>query len=86
MSTKKSLIAVRVGDRGNNALKVQQTLTKHGCSINVRLGLHDNEGDNVCSPSGTMILQLSCSPEDAKVLVDDLCKIESVKAQFIDLD
>jgi hypothetical protein len=86
MGAKNVLIAVRVCDRDNNALKIQQTLTKHGCHINVRLGLHDSEDGNVCSPCGTMILQLSCPPEDAKIVVDDLCKIDSVKAQLIDLD
>jgi lipoate-protein ligase B len=86
MGTKKVLIAVRIGDRDSSAMKVQQALTKHGCNINVRLGLHDSEDDNVCSPCGTMILQLSCSKEDAKILVEDLCEIDSVKAQFIDLD
>ncbi|MDR1508159.1 MAG: hypothetical protein LBS53_00800 [Synergistaceae bacterium] len=86
MKREKVLIAVRISDRGNNAMKVQQALTKHGCNINVRLGLHDNEDDGVCSPCGTLILQLSCSSEDAKILVGDLCKIDGVKAQFIDLD
>ncbi|MDR1137154.1 MAG: hypothetical protein LBK91_02415 [Synergistaceae bacterium] len=87
MGTKKALVAVRVGNRDSSALKIQETLTKHGCSISVRLGLHDNEeGGGVCSPCGTMILQLSCSPDDARALVEELRKIDSVKAQFIDLD
>jgi lipoate-protein ligase B len=81
-----TLMAIRISDRDSGAVKVQQVLTKHGCSINVRLGLHDQEDGNVCSPCGTMILQLSCAPDDAKCVVDDLRKIGGVKAQFIDLE
>jgi ribose 5-phosphate isomerase len=84
--SKGTLIAVRVEDRGNSAVRVQQVLTDFGCSINVRLGLHDQGDDNVCSPCGTMILQLSCGSEDAKKIVKELNGIVGVKSQFIDLD
>ncbi|MDR3279555.1 MAG: hypothetical protein LBT23_03490 [Synergistaceae bacterium] len=83
---KNTLIAIRVEDRDCAAVKVQGVLTKHGCSISVRLGLHDQDEGDVCSPSGTMILQLSCAPADARVVVDELKGIDGVKAQFIDLD
>jgi len=85
MGTKNTLIAIRVEDRDNAAVNVQKALTKHGCIINVRLGLHDQEDGNVCSPCGTMILQLACTPEAAHVVVNDLKAIDGVKAQFIDL-
>jgi hypothetical protein len=86
MASKNALIAVRVDDREENAVKVQQVLTKNGCSINVRLGLHDQDGGGVCLPGGTLILQLSCGTEGAKSVVEELRKINGVKAQFIDLD
>jgi hypothetical protein len=80
-----TLIAVRVEDREDNAVKVQQVLTKNGCDIKVRLGLHDHEDGNVCSPCGTMILQMSSTIESAKIVVKELQQIKGVKAQFIDL-
>jgi hypothetical protein len=86
MASKNALIAVRVDDREENAVKVQRVLTKNGCSINVRLGLHDQGDGGVCLPGGTLILQLSCGTEGAKSVVDELKKIKGVKAQFIDLD
>jgi hypothetical protein len=86
MASKNALIAVRVDDRDENAVNVQQVLTKNGCSINVRLGLHDQSNDGVCLPGGTLILQLSCGTEGAKSVVEELRKIKGVKAQFIDLD
>jgi lipoate-protein ligase B len=79
-------MAIRVEDRNSVAVKVQEVLTRHGCDINVRLGLRDREEGNVCSSRGTMILQLSCPPDDAKRVIDDLAKLEGVRAQFIDLD
>ena len=80
-----SLIAVRVENREDAAVEVQRILTKNGCDITVRLGLHDREDGNVCSPSGTMILQMSCGPDRAKNVVTELQGIKGVKAQFIDL-
>lgn len=80
-----TLIAIRVEDRDNSAIEVQRVLTKNGCDITVRLGLHDC-GGGVCSPCGTMILQMSCKSDDAKKVVKELQEIKGVKAQFIDLD
>ena len=81
-----TLMAIRVSDRDSNAVKIQEVLTKHGCVISMRLGLHDQEDGNVCSTSGTLILQLCCSSEEAKKVEADLVKINGVKAKFIDLD
>jgi hypothetical protein len=79
-------MAIRINDREDNAVKIQQTLTAHGCKIMMRLGLHDQEEGGVCSPSGTMILQLRCSAEECKAIEADLTKIDGVKAKFLDLD
>ena len=69
---KNALIAVRVDDREESAVKVQHVLTKHGCGINVRLGLRDRGDGGVCLPGGTLILQLSCGTEGAKSVVEEL--------------
>jgi hypothetical protein len=86
MSNCGTLIAIRIEDREHAAVDVQRVLTKNGCDICVRLGLHDRGDGNVCSPGGTMILQMSCPPEDGKKVVRELQDIKGVKAQFIDLD
>jgi hypothetical protein len=77
-------MAIRIEDRDRAALKVQEVLTRHGCNISMRLGLHDSD-EGVCGPSGTLILQLCCTAEEGKKVEADLVKIEGVKAQFIDL-
>lgn len=80
------LLALKVSNRDSSAMKIQEVLTKHGCKISMRLGLHDAEGEanNVCSPTGTMILRLCCSDEEGRAVEADLAKIEGVKAKFID--
>ena len=80
-----TLIAVRIANREDTAVNVQRVLTKNGCNITVRLGLHDHEDGNACSPNGTMILQMSCGQEQAKNVVKELQEIKGVLAQFIDL-
>ena len=80
-----SLIAVRIENREDSAVEVQRVLTKNGCDITVRLGLHDHEDGNICSPCGTMILQMSCGRDQAQNVVKELEEIKGVRAQFIDL-
>lgn len=81
-----TLMAIRIKNRDANAMKVQDILTHHGCSISMRLGLHDPMEGNLCSSDGTLILQLCCPPEDARRIEAELKKIDGVKAKFIDLD
>ena len=80
------LLALRVTNRDSSAMKIQEVLSKHGCKISMRLGLHDveGEGSNICSGTGTMILRLCCSDEEGHAIEDDLVKIDGVKAKFID--
>ena len=80
------LLALRVSNRDASAMKIQEVLSKHGCRISMRLGLHDveGEGSNVCSTEGTMILRLCCSDEEGRAIEADLVKIDGVKAKFID--
>ncbi|MDL2263248.1 hypothetical protein LJC31_01205 [Synergistaceae bacterium OttesenSCG-928-I11] len=81
-----TLMAIRVQDRDNTAVKIQEVLTRHGCMIDMRLGLHDQDGANVCSTSGTLILRMCCTPDEARLVEADLTKIEGVKAKFVDFD
>lgn len=80
-----TLMAIRISDRDKNAVKIQEVLTNFGCKIAMRLGIHDQDEGNVCSSSGTLILNLCCPPEEAKQVEIELTKIDGVKAKFIDL-
>jgi len=78
------IMAIRIDDREETAVKVQEILTRHGCEIKTRLGLHDVEG-GVCSPSGTLILQLCGTAEQGRSVEKELTTISGVKAKFVDL-
>lgn len=51
------IVGVLVSDRMKEAEKVQQILTKYGCLIKTRLGMHETS-DTTCSKKGLLILEL----------------------------
>lgn len=79
------IIGVRMNNRVGNALKFQEVLTKNGCFIKARLGLHEARED-VCSNDGLIILQPCGKKEEVEELVDELNKLAGVTAKLIDLN
>lgn len=74
---KRIIMGIQVGDREAEAVKVQELLTKHGCIIKTRLGLH--EAGNLCSSKGLIILEfIAGKDEEVKILMDALQKIEDI--------
>lgn len=51
----RTIMGIEIADREKEAVKVQGLLTKHGCIIKTRLGLHDT--DNTCSQNGFLLLE-----------------------------
>lgn len=78
-----NVMAVLVNERTNSAKEIQDVLTRYGCIISVRLGLH--QAGNTCSEEGLIILQLCGSSEEIKALEDSLNSIKGVKAKSIEL-
>jgi hypothetical protein len=79
------IIGVRMDNRIDNAVKFQETLTKNGCKIRARLGLHE-VSDDACSTDGIIILQPYGSKEDVEALVEELNSLKGVTAKYIDLN
>jgi hypothetical protein len=74
----KKIIGIQVGNRENEALKVQELLTKNGCIIKTRLGLHESS-DNQCATSGLIILEfLPDKDTEIAILEKDLSALNSV--------
>ncbi|SHM68295.1 hypothetical protein SAMN05660826_01683 [Caldanaerovirga acetigignens] len=80
----KTIMAILVDNRTHSAPKVQEILTKYGCNIKVRLGLHEVD-ERHCSDEGLIILQLCGSEEDIQNLEKELNSLERVKAKKITL-
>ena len=79
------VMAVYQERRSESAVQVQDVLTKYGCSIHVRLGLHD-AGPDFCSNAGLMLLQLSGGAALAEEMRLALEKIAGVKVKYMTLD
>ncbi len=75
-----SILGVRIYDRIKEAGEVQQVLTKHGCSIKTRLGLHEVT-DEYCSKSGLIILELFGDTKKQTELEQELIVIDGVEVQ-----
>jgi hypothetical protein len=54
---KHSIFGVHITHRTENVPALQATLTKYGCNIRTRLGIHDADATS-CSPSGLVLLDV----------------------------
>lgn len=86
MAKETRILGVLITDRNKEAGKVQNVLTKYGCSIKTRLGLHEVT-DDVCSTSGLLLLELTGDISEMEKLEKELIAIEGAQTQkmiFVD--
>jgi hypothetical protein len=74
------VLGVYINHRLEAAKQVQAILTKFGCSIKTRLGLHEVI-DDMCSTSGLILLELTGDTNEALKLENELLKIEGVQVE-----
>ena len=74
------ILGVLITDRQKEAGKVQTVLSKFGCSIKTRLGLHEVIND-LCSSSGLIILELTGATSDMDKLEKELKEIGGTQTQ-----
>jgi hypothetical protein len=68
-------------ERVKTASKVQELLSKYGCEINTRLGLHVTSEDT-CSPQGLILLEFVNDADDAVAEFEkELKKVADVDIQ-----
>lgn len=80
---KEAIMAIRAAKRRQNAEALQKVLTKHGCSITMRLGLH--EAGAVCSEDGLILLRLVGEDRDFEALREDLKQIPELKFNMMEI-
>lgn len=78
-----NIMAIVLDRRSKNAPEVQGLLTKYGCIIRVRLGLH--EAGNACSEEGLILLQLVGEEEDINQFESELNNMKGVRAKRIQI-
>jgi ACT domain-containing protein len=74
------VLGVYVKERSKNALNVQDILTRYGCSIKTRLGLHEVSGD-FCSNSGLILLELTGDRKEIDNLINELKSLDDIEIQ-----
>lgn len=85
MTNCSTIMTIIQDNRVETAVKVQDVLTKYGCYIRVRLGLHDAAVGS-CTNSGIILLQLCGEDLPVKQMEDELQHIPNVKVKYMDLD
>jgi len=76
-------MGIEIKDREQSAVKVQELLTKHGCIIKTRLGLHEVE--NQCSSNGFILLEFERKETgEHDELKDELNAVENVVAKTME--
>ncbi|MEW8954926.1 hypothetical protein [Clostridium sp.] len=77
-----TIMAIKITPRNTIAPKAQEILTKYGCIIQTRIGLH-KASEDVCSKSGLILLNLlKDREEDINELHDELNSLEGVTAKI----
>ncbi len=67
-------------NRANDTSRIQEILTRYGCSIRTRLGLHDTDEDYY-DDRGIILLELFGDPDEATRLENELLGIDFVEVQ-----
>ncbi|MFO7843237.1 MAG: hypothetical protein R6V16_05445 [Bacteroidales bacterium] len=80
MAKETRILGILITDRQKEAGKVQNVLTKYGCSIKTRLGLHETT-DDFCSTSGLILLELTGELSEMDKLEKELIAIEGTQTQ-----
>ena len=76
----KRILGVLITDRKKEAGEVQKVLTKFGCSIKTRLGLHE-ASDETCSNEGLILLELTGDYKEMDNLEKELENIEGTQTK-----
>ena len=66
----RTVIGISIENRIESAIEFQKIITKFGCEIRTRIGLHSSEKDS-CSNNGAILLEVA---GDGNELIDELKK------------
>lgn len=78
-----TIMAVTIDNRFEDAPKFQEVITKNGCIIRTRLGLHEVDS---CSQKGLILLQLCGKDADIEALGREINSLHSTQAKWMKID
>jgi len=74
------ILGIHITDRVKEAKDIQLILTKFGCSIKTRLGLHEVK-EEFCSSTGLILLELTGNRDEFPKLENELLKVEGIEVR-----
>ncbi len=77
------IFGIHVINRPQNVPPVQACLTKYGCNIRTRLGIHDASEDS-CSPSGLILVDAFGDDATVEAFYRELGALEGVELKRMD--
>ncbi len=81
---KKSVVVMSLARRSTGAVALQGVLTRWGCIIKTRLGIHDGVA-NACTDNGLIILELVASAAQETKFLKELRSVPALKSKHIKL-
>lgn len=85
MTNCSTIVAILQDNRVETAPKVQEILTRYGCNIRMRLGLHD-AALGECSNTGLILLQICGEKNEISEMERKLQDLPYVKVKSMSLD
>ena len=80
-----TVLGVLLTNRTNTSPKFQEVITKHGCKIKTRIGLH-SVTQNKCSTNGVILLEVIGDEAETAALESDIKAIPGTQIQKICFD
>lgn len=75
------IIGIKIINRENLSIDLQDILTEFGCIIKTRLGLHD-VCNNSCSDDGIILLEV-INDEKSRDLINELSNLDNIEIQIM---
>lgn len=79
------ILAIRVDHRQTSAVQLQEMLTKYGCNIRLRVGMHEADAQ-YCADDGLIILQVCGNTEITNSMIADFDSLDGVTARMLDMN
>jgi len=79
-----TIMAITINPRSAHAPEAQTVLTKYGCLIKTRVGVHEIS-ETSCSERGIIILHLISKPDEILELEKELKAIEGITVKSISI-
>ncbi len=76
MTSDHYIVGLHIHDRVKQAPDIQKVLTKYGCNIKTRLGMHDVDGQ-YCAANGLVLLEMVGETATIDQMVRELSAFES---------